>query len=109
MHGGGAARTAHKHFGAIMYQAIGLQGKSYAIPTMDNSVSKQLPIADIQLYVDMFITFAAQNTHLNFMVTDIGCGIAGFEAEEIAPLFKNAIPLENVYFSEKFYGILGQN
>src|SRR5574344_2549443 len=83
-HGGGAARIAYKQFGAIWGQGVGLQGKSYGIPTMHGGVDR------IQPYVDEFIIFAQSHPEMKFLVTRIGCGIAGFTDEEIAPLFKSA-------------------
>ena len=90
MHAGGAARAAYHKFGAIMGQGVGLQGQSYAIPTMQGGVETIKP------YVDEFIDFARQHTELIFLVTRIGCGIAGFRDEEIAPLFAEAHQLSNV-------------
>ncbi|MBR5698026.1 MAG: hypothetical protein IKX44_05310 [Prevotella sp.] len=90
MHGGGAAYAAYRKFGAIMGQGVGLQGQSYAIPTMQGGVETIKP------YVDEFIAFAREHAELTFLVTRIGCGIAGFRDEQIAPLFKEAHQLPNV-------------
>ena len=90
MHGGGAAYIAYRKFGAIMGQGVGLQGQSYAIPTMQGGVETIRP------YVDEFIAFAKENKNLTFLVTRIGCGIAGFTDEEIAPLFEKAHDVENI-------------
>ena len=95
-HGGGAAWLAYQRFGAIWGQGVGLHGKSYAIPTMQGGVETIKP------YVDEFIGFARQHPELRFLVTRIGCGIAGFEPEEIAPLFADAIDMENVILPEDF-------
>lgn len=100
MHGGGAARAAYNKFGAIWGQGVGLQGQSYGIPTMHGGVDVIKP------YVDEFIDFAKSHTELKFLVTRIGCGIAGFRDEEIAPLFKDAIEIENIYLPKSFYYIL---
>ncbi len=100
MHGGGAARVALMRFGAIMGQGVGLQGQSYAIPTMHGGVDVIKP------YVDEFIDFAVQHPELKFLVTAIGCGIAGFTVEEIAPLFRKACTVENVYLPERFWDVL---
>ena len=89
-HGGGAARIALERFGAVYGQGVGLQGQSYAIPTMQGGVETIKP------YVDEFIAFAAGHPGLTFLVTRIGCGIAGFTDEEIAPLFEDAHLLPNV-------------
>ena len=90
MHGGGAAYIAYRKFGAIMGQGVGLQGQSYAIPTMQGGVETIRP------YVDEFIQFAKQHPELTFLVTRIGCGIAGFTDEEISPLFEEAHGVENI-------------
>ena len=95
-HGGGAARVALEQFGAVWGQGVGLQGQSYAIPTMHGGVDVIKP------YVDEFIAFARTRPDLFFYVTRIGCGIAGFRDEEIAPLFAAARGLENVCLPEGF-------
>lgn len=102
MHGGGAARLAYQKFGAIWGQGVGLQGQSYGIPTMQGGVDTIKP------YVDEFIKFAKTHPQLKFLVTEIGCGIAGFSVEEIAPLFKQAIEVENIYLPERFWLVLNQ-
>ena len=95
-HGGGAARAAMKKFGAIWGQGVGLQGQSYAIPTMQGGVETIKP------YVDQFIDFAKEHTELFFYVTRIGCGIAGFKDSDIAPLFKDAMDVRNICMPESF-------
>ena len=99
-HGGGAAAIAARKFGAIWGQGVGLQGQSYGIPTMHGGIPAIKP------YVDEFIEFAKNNAELDFLVTRIGCGIAGFREEEIAPLFENAASLENVYLPDTFWDII---
>ena len=94
MHGGGAAYAAYRKFGAIMGQGVGLQGQSYAIPTMQGGVETIRP------YVDEFIEFAKAHPELTFLVTRIGCGIAGFTDEEISPLFKKAHNIDNIVLPE---------
>lgn len=94
LHGGGAAYTAYRKFGAIMGQGVGLQGRSYAIPTMQGGVDTIRP------YVDEFIAFAEAHPELTFLVTRIGCGIAGFTDEEIAPLFRQAHTVDNIVLPE---------
>jgi hypothetical protein len=100
LHGGGAARAALRHFGAVMGQGVGLQGQSYAIPTMQGSVETIRP------YVDDFIDFARHHQGLTFLVTRIGCGIAGFRDEEIAPLFKAALGVANIVLPKSFVDLL---
>lgn len=103
MHCGGAARTAVQKFGAIMGQGEGMQGQSYAIPTMQGGVETIKP------YVDRFIELASEWDQTTFYVTCIGCGIAGFTDEEIAPLFDKAFDLYNVRLPESFVKIIVRN
>ncbi|MBO7463117.1 MAG: hypothetical protein J6T96_11040, partial [Bacteroidales bacterium] len=79
----------------------GLQGQSYAIPTMQGGVETIRP------YVDEFIEFAKQHPELIFYVTRIGCGIAGFQDSEIAPLFRSAVGMENVALPQSFMDVIG--
>ena len=95
-HDGGAAKLAYNRFGAVWGLGTGIQGRSYAIPTMQGGVETIRP------FVAAFIQFAKQNTTLTFLVTRIGCGIAGFRDEEIAPLFEDALDLENVILPKEF-------
>lgn len=100
MHGGGAAATAHRCFGAVWGQGVGLHGQSYAIPTMQGGVKTVKP------YVDEFIEFAKCHPELRFLVTKIGCGIAGFREEQIAPLFAEAIDVKNIILPRDFVEII---
>ncbi|HIY69114.1 MAG TPA: hypothetical protein H9828_06830 [Candidatus Alistipes intestinigallinarum] len=100
MHAGGAARLALTQFGAVWGQGVGIQGQSYAIPTMQGGIETIKP------YVDEFIEFARLNPQLNFLVTEIGCGIAGFTPEEIAPLFDAAKTRENIALPRRFREVL---
>ena len=97
---GGAARIALEKFGAVYGQGRGLQGRSYAIPTMTGS------LAAIAREVDEFIMFADSHPDLTFLVTRIGCGIAGWRDEDIAPLFARAYSLPNVYLPAEFWKVL---
>ena len=96
MHAGGAARVALNNFGAVWGQGVGMQGQCYAIPTMQGGVETIKP------YVDEFIDYASQHPELKFFVTRIACGIAGFTAQEIAPLFAAAIDVENIILPRDF-------
>jgi hypothetical protein len=102
-HGGGAARVALNKFGAVYGQGVGIQGQSYAIPTMQGGVETIIP------YVDEFISFAEKHPQKFFYVTRIGCGIAGFRDEQIAPLFSKALNLSNVCLPESFVMLLRAN
>lgn len=89
VHGAGAALYARKHHGAVLGKGIGICGNSYAIPTKDANIVT-LPIREITKYVNQFIDFAERNPDMTFMVTRIGCGLAGYTDTQIAPLFKDA-------------------
>ena len=99
-HGGGAARMAYRHFGAVWGIGVGLTGRTYAIPTMQGGVDTIKP------YVDQFIAFAREHRQLTFLVTRIGCGIAGFRDRDIAPLFAQAIEVENIILPKEFVACL---
>lgn len=85
-HGKGAALFARQNKGAIYGQGIGLQGQSYAIPTKDERI-RTLPLHQIEEHVNVFLQFARDNPHLEFEVTEIGCGLAGYSPKQIAPMF----------------------
>lgn len=99
MHAGGAARFALDRFGAIWGQGEGIQGQSYAIPTMEGLESTRSAIT-------RFINYANQHHELTFLVTPIGCGIAGYSAYDIAPFFCQALEMTNVYLPESFLKVL---
>lgn len=99
-HAGGAARVAYQKFGAKWGQGVGIQGQSYAIPTMQGGVETIKP------YVDDFIKLAREWDQNTFYVTRIGCGIAGFSDEQIAPLFDKAYDLYNVRLPKSFADII---
>lgn len=88
-HGAGAALTAFREHGAIYGQGVGIQGNSYGIPTKDENI-RTLPLNKIQKYVDQFIRFAELNPEMEFQVTRVGCGLAGYEDDDIAPMFVGA-------------------
>lgn len=100
MHGGGAAYVAMEYFGAIWGQGVGLQGQCYAIPTMQGGVETIKP------YADEFICFAKAHQEYTFYVTRIGCGIAGFSDEQIAPLFHDALDIPNILLPEEFVNVI---
>lgn len=102
-HGGGAARVAMNRFGAVWGQGVGIQGQSYAIPTMQGGPETIKP------YVDQFIEFAKEHPELKFYVTRIGCGIAGFTDTQIAPLFAQAKPITNIILPETFAKLLNND
>lgn len=101
-HGKGAAKTA-LGWGAKWGQADGLQGRTYGIPTKDASVRRTLTIKEIKPFVDKFIQFAKENDNLKFLVTEIGCGLAGLKHKDVAPLFKDAVDVPNIHLPSKFW------
>lgn len=98
-HGKGAALHALRNWGAIYGQGVGLQGDSYAIPTK-NAFLHTLPLYEIEEFVDEFIRFARTKPDWKFLLTPIGCGLAGYKREQIRPLFKNAP--DNVIFLKEW-------
>ncbi len=99
-HGGGAARLAFMKWGAQWGKGTGLYGRTYAIPTMQGGVETIRP------YVDEFIDFARNHPELTFLVTEIGCGIAGFTPQQIAPLFIKATNESNIWLPRRFWEVL---
>ena len=99
-HGGGAAAAAVRYFGAVWGQGVGMQGQCYAIPTMHGGVDAIRP------YVDEFIGYAKEHPEMTFLVTRIGCGIAGFRDEQMAPLFADAMELPNVVLPKSFVQVI---
>jgi hypothetical protein len=107
IHGAGAAKLALK-WGAKMGRGIGYYGQTYAIPTKDDNI-ETLPLSAIGAYVDEFIRSARKIPYMNFLVTQIGCGLAGYKPEQIAPLFNDPIYKslpENVYLPKAFWDVL---
>jgi hypothetical protein len=97
-HGLGGALHAKQQHGAIYGQGIGLQGRSYAIPTKDHDI-KTLSLNQITYYINDFITFARANDELNFNVTRIGCGLAGYNwIKDILPIFNSQKLPSNINF-----------
>ena len=104
-HTGGASGTARKKFGAVWGQAEGLQGQCYAIPVdYGKNVRKDKEVKEA---VERFIAFAKANPDLFFLVTRVGCGIAGYHDEEIAQFFVGALELKNVSLPKSFVDALG--
>lgn len=100
LHMGGAARVAHEFFGAEMGIGEGPTGRCYAIPTMYGSVD------EIRPHVDRFLDYAYECDQNMFYVTRIGCGIAGFTDEQIAPMFRRALEMYNVILPESFFRVI---
>jgi len=98
-HGGGAAAFAMARFGAVWGVGEGLTGQCYALPTMEGDES-------FKAAVGRFIDCAKQHPELNFLVTPVGCGIAGYEPDEVAPLFLEAAALGNVYLPQSFWDVI---
>lgn len=103
IHGAGAAKQARDHFGAIMHQGVGLQGSSYAIPTKDEHLCT-MKLAAISEHVNVFKEFARNNSPITFLLTPVGCGLAGLSPTQIAPLFAD-VP-ENVILPASFACVL---
>jgi hypothetical protein len=102
-HGKGAALWALKHYGALYGHGEGLQGESYALPTKDEAL-RTLPLPKIEEHVRRFLAFARENRHLRFFVTPVGTGLAGYQPEDIAPMFRGAP--ENCSLPDEFKSVL---
>jgi hypothetical protein len=105
-HGKGAALWARQHRGAIYGQGFGRQGNSYAIPTKGKRI-ETLPLHVIREYVESFLWEAHHRPGEQYQLTPIGCGLAGYTPEQIAPMFKDAPP--NVLLPDEFKAVLGSD
>lgn len=103
-HGAGAALWARQHRGAILGQGEGLQGNSYGIPTKSSSI-RVLPLSEIKMHVRRFQAFAVDHPELQFQLTPIGCGLAGYRHDQIAPMFARSP--SNVIIPPEFKAIIG--
>ena len=104
-HGKGAALEARLRHGAVYGQGEGLQGNSYAIPTKDEQL-RTLPLDAILNHVVTFLEFAYANPQMEFRLTPIGCGLAGYRHEQIAPFFDVPCP-RNVHLPDVFKKVVG--
>lgn len=102
IHGAGAAKLAYDKFGAEWGVGVGLTGRCYAIPTKSEGITRTLTVTEIQPYVDMFLRIATVNPTTHFLVTEVGCGLAGHKVEDIAPLFERALKIDNIYLPKRF-------
>lgn len=102
-HGRGAAKVAVNKFGARYGQGTGLMGQSYGIATKGRKL-EILSLLQIQVQVEKFLRFAKEHPELEFLVTRIGCGLAGYKDKEIAPFFRGYTP--NVILPESFSKLL---
>ena len=108
IHGAGAAKVA-MDLGAEWGNPEGIQGNTYAIPSKDMEIRNTLSIDEIRVYVDRFIEYAKYKQQLVFLVTEICCGLAGLEPEDVAPLFKGAIEYDNIHLPSRFWDVLTNN
>ena len=104
IHGAGAAKVALA-FGAQLYVGFGPQGNAFGIPTKDWTINT-LPLNVIEMYVSRFVEYTKLYPEMNFLVTKIGCGLAGYEVGDIAPLFKDTVELGNVHLPKEFWNYL---
>jgi hypothetical protein len=103
IHGAGAALEAKRSFGAIQGNGIGYCNYSYAIPTKDHNI-QTMSLGTIKPYIDAFLVFARENPNTEFWLTRVGCGLAGYDDSDIAPMFCGAS--ENCSFPDKWKKIL---
>lgn len=105
-HGKGAAKTAMR-WGAKYGQSEGLMGNTYGISTVNASITSKKPLRSIHDSVNEFVDFADNHPDLTFLVTEIGCGLAGYTVQDIAPLFREAVKVENIHLPKSFWKHLG--
>lgn len=106
-HGKGAALYARQHHGAVYGVGEGRMGNSYALPTKDHFL-RTLPLDYIERHsVHNFLAVARAHPELDFQLTPVGCGLAGYTPTEIAPMFRKAP--ENVMLPDEFKAVLAPN
>ena len=101
VHGAGAAYAARRDYGAILGVGEGVTGNCYAIPTKDFDIQSR-DLADINLSVCDFVTYVQNHPKMKFFITKVGCGLAGFTNEEIAPMFHLIAENDNCSFPEEW-------
>lgn len=107
IHGKGAAKTAMQKYGAQYGKSYGHYGQSFAIPTKDEFITGGLTLGQIECYIAGFKAYAYSKRKLQFIVTRIGCGLAGFTDDQIAPLFKGSP--KNCIFDAQWHPYLGDD
>jgi hypothetical protein len=107
IHGAGAAKIAYEKFGATYGVGFGLQGLSFAIPTKDWKI-QEMKRGEIRPYVNRFKEFAFFNRNLIFLVTEIGCGLAGHSPKDIAPMFIGCEHFKNIHLPQRFWDVLNK-
>ena len=108
IHGGGAARVARNQHGAVLHQGFGPQGNSFAIPTCSKPTGEpgfEIAVDRLFYYIKCFIFYATMYPELGFQVTKVGCGLAGWSDEQVAPMFITAP--ENCLFDTDWKPFLG--
>jgi len=106
IHGKGAAKTARR-WGAKIGEGEGLFGQTYALPTVkENIFDGSLSLYDIQYHIGNFAGCVLENPHLEFLLTEVGCGLAGYSVDQIAPLFKQLRELPNIVWPKSFIPFL---
>ena len=107
IHGAGAAKLAKDKFGAIQGVGEGITRNTYALPTKDSNIIT-LPIIEIYKSIEVLRSVILENQDKHFLITAIGCGLAGYEAKDIAPMFESFITLENISLPKSFIDIIFQ-
>lgn len=107
IHSAGFAKYCRTSGELVWQQAFGFSGSCFGIPTKDWFI-KQLPLDAIAFYVNRFIALSKRGSNVTFWVTKIGCGLAGYTPEQIAPLFRECVNLPNVYLPQEFWDILNK-
>jgi len=109
IHGAGAAYTAYHRFGAELGVGEGLRGQSYAFPTVYYDIERSLTLDEIAVHAKRFLECVAERTDLQFLLTQVGCNLAGYTPQQMAPLFAEGFGLTNLFFPLSFYQVLVSN
>lgn len=104
LHGAGAAKTA-LHWGAVIGK-YGLMGQTYGLPTKDENI-RTLPLKKIESHVIDFLLLVQKNEDKQFLLTRVGCGLAGYKDSQIANIFAKYVPLpQNLTLPKEFHNII---
>ena len=101
-HSGETSLIALHRFGAIWGQAEGPQGQCYAIPVDIRGEAIDNVSNYLKRHIRKFLEYAKEHQEKEFLVTKIGCGIAGFDEDFIALFFSDALQIRNICLPKSF-------
>lgn len=106
IHGAGIARAA-MNWGARMGQGFGPMSNCFGLPTKDWQI-QTLPLEEIERYVKRYLAWTKlqRNFKWKYMITPIGCGLAGYEPVDIAPMFEECLNNRKFWLPKSFIEVI---